>query len=95
MSFEKVALCKGGRKKPLQKPKSYYDTNFGRRGETSPALLLPLPQNNITPGGVEGDGDHLLIPLDTVDGQLPLGGRGHHRRGVHHPEHDRRRQGAA
>ena len=32
------------------------------------------PQNNITPGGIEADGDQFLVPLDAVDGQLSGGG---------------------
>ena len=54
-----------------------------------------MPLFNITPGGVEGEGDHLLVPLDAVDGQLAAGG---HRRAevgpVYRPQHQRRRQGA-
>lgn len=37
-----------------------------------------MPQYSITPGGIEGDGDHLLVPLDAVDGQLPVCGVGAH-----------------
>ena len=57
-------------------------------------LVLPQDVNEllgvlVAPGGVEADGDQLLvIPLDTVDRQLPRGGGGpHHGGGVHHPEH--------
>ena len=35
-----------------------------------------MPQYSITPGGVEAEGAHLVVPLDAVDGQLPLGGGG-------------------
>ena len=49
----------------------------------------------IAPGCVKGDGEHLLIPLDAVDGQLPVGGIGADRRRIiDHIEHGRRRQGA-
>ena len=54
-----------------------------------------MPQSYITPRRVEGDGQHLLVPLDAVDGQLAGGGGGlHRRRDVDQGEHGRRRQGA-
>ena len=37
-----------------------------------------MPQYSITPGGIEAEGAHLVVPLDAVDGQLPLGGGGGH-----------------
>ena len=44
----------------------------------------------VAPGGVEADRNQLLIPLDTVDGQLPGGGGGPHSGGVvDHVEHHR------
>ena len=49
----------------------------------------------IAPGGVEGNGEHFLVPLDTVDGQLPLGRRRPHGQGgVDRCEHHSRRQDA-
>ena len=36
----------------------------------------------VAPGRVEADGGQLLVPLDAVDGQLPLGSRGVHGGGV-------------
>ena len=51
-----------------------------------------MPQNNITPCGVEADGHQLLVPLDAVDGQLAGGGGGPDGGGViDHIEHHRRR----
>ena len=45
----------------------------------------------VPPGRVKADGHQLLVPLDTVDGQLAGGGRrSHHRRIVYHIEHQRR-----
>ena len=35
-----------------------------------------MPQHSIPPGGVEGEGADLVVPLDAVDGQLALGGEG-------------------
>ena len=35
-----------------------------------------MPQYSIPPGGVEGEGADLVVPLDAVDGQLALGGGG-------------------
>ena len=31
-----------------------------------------MPQYSITPGGVEAEGAHLVVPLDAVDGQLTI-----------------------
>ena len=56
----KIGICKNGLW-------AIVSTCLGKRRE--------LPQNNITPGRVKGQGDHLLIPLHAVDGQLPGGGR--------------------
>ena len=36
----------------------------------------------VAPGRIEADGGQLLVPLDAVDGQLPLGSRGVHGGGV-------------
>lgn len=56
---------------------------------------LQWPYYDITPGCVEGNGDHLLVPLDAVDGQLPGGGGGADDGGViHDVEHGTRRQQA-
>ena len=49
----------------------------------------------VAPGGVKGDGQHLLVPLNAVDGKLPVGGGGlRHCRGVDQGKHGRRQQGA-
>ena len=37
-----------------------------------------MPQYSITPGRIKAEGTHLVVPLDAVDGQLPLGGGGGH-----------------
>ena len=41
-----------------------------------------VPQYSITPRSVETDGQHFLIPLDAVDGQLPGCPRHTHRRRI-------------
>ena len=49
-----------------------------------------MPHSEITPGGVEGQGNHLLVPLHAVDGQLPRGGRRpDDRRVIDHIKHGR------
>ena len=35
-----------------------------------------MPQYSIPPGGVEGERADLVVPLDAVDGELPVGGGG-------------------
>ena len=35
-----------------------------------------VPQDSIPPGGVEGERADLVVPLDAVDGELPVGGGG-------------------
>lgn len=40
------------------------------------------------PGGIDGEGDRFLVPLDAVDGQLPWGGRGGEYGGGHEKEGD-------
>ena len=37
-----------------------------------------MPQYSIGSGRVEAERHHLVVPLDAVDGQLPLGGGGGH-----------------
>jgi len=47
----------------------------------------------IPPGGVEGDGDGLILPLHGIDRQYAFrGGSTHHGGAVHHPEDGRHRQ---
>lgn len=41
-------------------------------------------QFSISPGGVEGDGHHLFVPLHGVDRKLAGGGGGPHQGGVVH-----------
>ena len=48
-----------------------------------------MPHSDITPGGIEADGDHLLIPLDAVNRQLAGGCGGAYCGGiVDHIEYD-------
>ena len=35
-----------------------------------------MPQYSITSRRIKAEGTHLVVPLDAVDGQLPLGGGG-------------------
>ena len=35
-----------------------------------------MPQYSIPSGRIKAEGTHLVVPLDAVDGQLPLGGGG-------------------
>lgn len=51
-----------------------------------------LPHFCITPGGVEADGAHLLLPLHAVDRQLPLHGGGRRPGGIAHRPEDGPRQ---
>ena len=41
----------------------------------NPLRCNGLPHSDITPCGVEGQRNHLLVPLYAVDGQLPCSGR--------------------
>lgn len=62
--------------------------SFKKRGSSE----AELPHFCITPGGVEADGAHPLLPLHAVDRQLPLHGGGRRPGGIAHRPEDGPRQ---